>query len=456
MANSWIGRDYKRKEDHRLVTGVGEYIADIDVPGALHVKFVRSQLAHGTIDSIDTSAAKALPGVVGVWTGEDIKTEIRSLPTKVTQPLIPANYPEHWPLAVDRVKFNGEPVAVIVAEDKYVAQDAADLVVVNLSPLPVLTDPEEAMKPDAPILHPKLGTNIMFASAMTGGETEEEQLANEQNVAAIFDDAPITLKERFRTHRCGVTPLETRGAIAQWDDRKGLRVWMTTQRPHIDRLVFADHFDIPQNKVHVSAPTDQGGAFGVKAPVYREPIIIVYLSMLLRKPLRWIESREEHLMAVSQERDQIHDLEFAADENGRILALRDNIIADNGDGCEGVFWGYIMPLYGAAMVPNGYDIPNCHIHLSCPMTNKSALSPARAFGTLPGRFAVDRMVDMLAKRVGKEAADIRRLNMISKLPYDTATGTHYDYADYIKVWDKLIDHVDLPAFRKKQIGRAHV
>ncbi|NNM01234.1 MAG: xanthine dehydrogenase family protein molybdopterin-binding subunit [Gammaproteobacteria bacterium] len=448
--SGWIGKRYSRKEDKRLIIGRGEYVADIKVDNPLHVKFVRSSVAHAKITGIDTREAEKLPGVVAVLTGEDIRDEIKPLPTPPTMPLLPAHYPRHWPLAVDRVKFNGEPVAVVVAEDKYVAQDAAELVMVDYEDLPVITDPEFSLTAEAPVIHEDMDSNEMFAMNLTGGVTEEEQTTHAKRIEEIFSGAEVVIKERFRTHRCGVMPMETRGAIAEWDVHKGLRCWMSTQRPHIDRLVFADLFDIPQNKVHVSAPLDQGGAFGVKAPVYREPLMVVYLARRLGRAIRWIESREEHLMAVSQERDQIHDIELAADNNGKILALRDRIVADNGDGCEGVFWGFVMPFYGAAVLPNAYHIPDCDISIRVAVTNKSALSPARAFGTMAGRFALDRAVDLLARRVGRDPAELRRANMITELPCDVATGVHYDAGDFVKVWDKLMDHIDLPAFRREQ------
>jgi aerobic carbon-monoxide dehydrogenase large subunit len=448
--NNWIGKKFSRKEDDRLITGKGQYLADIELENCLVLKFVRSTCAHGIIKSIDTSIAEQIPGVLAIYTGEDIRDVITPLPTASTQPFLEADYPRHWPLAVDKVKFNGEPVAAVVAIDKYIAEDAIEQVIVEYEDLPVVIDPEFALTADAPVIHDEFSDNEIFKMTLTGGFTPEEQEENAKKVAAIFEQADVVVSERFRTHRCGVTPMETRGAIAKWEEQSGLQVWMTTQRPHIDRLVFSELFNIPQNKIQVSAPRDQGGAFGVKAPVYREPILLTYLSIKLGRPIKWVETREEHLMSVSQERDQIHYLELAADSDGRILALRNNIIADNGDGCEGVFWGLVMPFYGAAMVPNGYDIQNCDITITCATTNKSALSPARAFGTLPGRFAVDRAIDMLARKIGKEPADVRRLNIIKNLPYDTATGMHFDKADYVAVWDKLLEHIDLPAFRNEQ------
>lgn len=453
-AESWIGKKFARKEDRRLITGKGKYLADIHVDNCAVLKFVRSTCAHGKIKSIDTSAAENIPGVIAIYTGKDIKDRIKPLPSAATLPLLEANYPKHWPLAIDKVKFNGEPVAAVIAEDKYTAEDAVEQILVEYEDLPVVTDPEHALQKDAPVIHEEFSDNTIFKMTLTGGFTPEEQKQNSEKVNKIFETADVVVSERFRVHRCGVTPMETRGVISKWDEYAGLQVWMTTQRPHVDRIVFSEIFDIPQNMIQVSAPMDQGGAFGVKAPVYREPILIAYLSMELGRPIKWIETREEHLMSVSQERDQIHYLDLAADSEGRILALRNNIIADNGDGCEGVFWGFVMPFYGAAMIPNGYDIPNCDITVTCATTNKSALSPARAFGTLPGRFAVDRAIDMIARKVGKEAADIRKLNIIKSLPYDTATGVHYDKADYSAVLEKLVSHIDLESFRKEQNSAA--
>ena len=191
----------------------------------------------------------------------------------------------------------------------------------------------------------------------TGGATPEEQAKNDAKVQEAFDAADVVVRERFRCHRCGVTPMETRGALCLWDDADGLTAYVTTQRPHIDRLALSDILAIPAEKVRVIAPRDQGGGFGVKAPFYREPIIVAYMAQKLGRPVRWIELRQEHLMAVSQERDQIHDLEVAATKDGQLLALRDRGIGDCGDGCEGVYWGFLMPFLGAVELPNAYAWP---------------------------------------------------------------------------------------------------
>jgi len=450
VGSAWIGRAVRRKEDHRLTTGKGQFFADVKAPDALHLVFVRSEHAHARILAIDTEPAAAMPGVVCVVTGETIKDEIKPLPQPVVVPDLDANFPTFWPLAVGKAKFHGEPVAAIVARDKYIAADAAEAVRVGYEPLPYVGDMEAALAPESPIVHDGWESNEIFAKTVTGGDTPESQAENVGEVDRLFAEAEITIKQRFRMHRCGVTPLEPRGVLASWDALDGLTAHITTQRPHIDRLAMSDVLDIPTDRLRVIAPRDQGGAFGVKAPFYREAILTCYLARKLDAAVRWQETRQEHLMAVSQERDQIHDLEIAANKEGRILALRDRGIADNGDGCAGVYWGFVMPFMGAALMPNAYDLPHCDISMRVVTTNKSVLTPARSFGAFPTRFALERAIDMVARRSGLEAAEVRRANLIQQLPYVTATDLNYDSGNWIGAYDDLLARIDLPGFRKRQ------
>lgn len=450
QGEGWVGAKFNRKEDHRLTTGKGRYLADLVVPGMLHMVFVRSEHAHAKIKSIDVSAAKAMPGVVAVYTGEDIKDKIASMPQPVVVPALPAKYPQHWPLAVGRVKFHGEAVAAVVARDKYVAADAAEAVQVDYEPLPYVGDPQSALKPDAPRLHDGWEDNVIFEMSFTGGPDAVTQSQNDEEVHKIIDNADVVVKERFVCHRCGVTPMETRGALMSWDDADGLEAYITTQRPHIDRLALSDILDIPAERVRVIAPRDQGGGFGVKAPFYREPILVAYVAKTLGRPIRWVESRQEHLMVVSQERDQIHELEIAATKDGKLLAMRNRGLADCGDGCEGVYWGYLMPFLGAVEMPNAYDWPIGDVKIKVAVTNKSCLSPARAFGELPTRFAMERAIDLVAKKCGMEPAELRRKNLVKELPHTSITNEYMDSGDFVKVWDNLMKEADLPGFRKKQ------
>ncbi len=447
---AWVGAKFNRKEDHRLTTGKGRYLADLSMPGMLHLTFVRSERAHATINSIDTSEAMALPGVVAIVTGEDIKEKILPMPQPVVQPGLPAKFPKHWPLAVGKVKFHGEPIAAVVTRDKYVGADAAELIVVDYTDLPYVGDMESALESDSPIVHEGWDDNLIFEMGFTGGDTEESQAQNAAEVEEIMQTADIVVKKRFRVQRCGVTPMETRGVLASWDESDGLIAHITTQRPHIDRLALSDILEIPSEKMRIVAPRDQGGGFGVKAPFYREPILVCYLAKALGRPIKWVESRQEHLMVVSQERDQINDLEVAATKDGKLIAIRNRGIADCGDGCQGVYWGFVMPFLGAVELPNGYTWEKGDVKVKVAITNKSCLSPARAFGEFPTRFAMERAVDMVANRCGMEPAELRRKNLIPELPYTSVCGEYMDSGDFVKVFDNLLVEADLPTFRKQQ------
>ena len=446
----WIGRSLERREDLRLLTGQGEYLADLRVPDCLHLCFVRSSHAHAKIREIRLETALAMPGVVGAITGAELSKEIQGLKIPVLIPAFAATYRQYWPLAVDEVYWHGEPVAAILAQGKYVAEDAAAAVEVDYEPLPVVTDAEAALRDGAPRVYDDWDNNEIFGTSCTGDSEADEIAANDAEVEALFAKADVVLKQRFRTHRCGVCPIETRGALAIWSESDGLTVHLTTQRPHIERLALADLLELSTTEVRVVAPRDQGGGFGVKAPFYREHVVVCHLARKLARPVRWIETREEHLMTVSQERDQIHDLEIAADKEGRILALRNRGIADVGDGRQGVYWGFVMPSLGSVMLPNAYAIRRADIKLRCAVTNKACLSPSRSFGALPTRFALERGLDMLARKLGLETAVLKRRNMITDFPFTSVTGVHHDSGDYVKAWDTLLDKVDLAGFRALQ------
>ena len=446
----WIGRSLERREDVRLLTGQGEYLADLRVPDCLHLRFVRSSHAHATIRGIRLETALAMKGVVGAITGAELSKEMQGQRIPVLIPAFAANYRQYWPLAVDEVYWHGEPLAAIVAADKYVAEDAAAAVEVDYQPLPVVTDPEAALREGAPRVYADWDDNVIFGTGYTGGADADEIARNDAEVEALFAEADVVLKQRFRTQRCGACPMETRGALALWSDADELTVHLTTQRPHIERLALADLLELSTAEVRVIAPRDQGDGFGVTAPFYREHVVVCHLARKFRRPVRWIETREEHLMTVSQGRDQIHDLEIAADKEGRILALRNRGIADVGDGRQGVYWGFVMPSLGSVMLPNAYAIGQADIKLRCAVTNKTCLSPSRPFDALPTRFALERGLDMLARKLGLEPSALKRENLIADFPFTSVTGVHHGSGDYVRAWDALLDRVDLPSFRALQ------
>lgn len=446
----WMGARLPRKEDARLITGQGRFVADMALPGMLHAVFVRSDVAHARIVSIDTTAAKALPGVLCVLTGPDIKGPLKSMRQPVVTPNIVANYHDWWPLALDTVKFHGEPVALVVANDKYVAVDAAELVTVDYDPLPVVTDPEAALQPGTTQIHDAFDTNEIMNMSLGGGYDAESQRRNAEEVDRIIRSADIVVSERFKVHRTGVTPMEPRACLCDWSDADGLVAWVTTQRPHTERMALAQVLDIPAERVRVIAPRDIGGGFGVKAPFYREIPMIAHAARLLRRPVRWVESRYESLMNVGHERGQINDLEVAATKEGKLLAFRSRIVTDNGTGEVGVYWGFAMVVLGGVVMPNAYTWERADINLRSVITNKPSLTPSRAFGNFPTRFALERAIDLVAKKCGIEPSQLRRQNLIRELPYTTVTGEGYDSGDFEKVWSTLMANVDLPAFRAEQ------
>ena len=453
VEKDWLGVRLKRKEDQRLVTGNGAYLADISLRGMLHAMFVLSDSAHAKILSINTLEASKLPGVIKIYTGEDIRNKIKPMPQPVVTPNLPAEYPTFWPLAVDKVKYHGEPVALVVARDRYLAEDAAELIEIEYEDLTPVLNPESALKQGSPIVHEESESNEIFGMTFTGGLTEEDQRKNEQEVNELFEKADHVIKERFVVHRTGLTPMEPRGALCDWNESDGLTAHITTQRPHIDRLALIDILDIPGEKLRVIAPRDQGGGFGVKAPFYRENILIAFAARELKKPIKWVESREQSLMSVGQERDQINDLEIAASEDGKLLAMRNRCLADNGTGQSGVYWGFVMPFLGNIEMPNAYTWEKGHLSLKCVSTNKACLTPSRAFGHFPTRFAIERGIDLISEKLGREPSDIRRQNLVPTLPYTSITSEYYDSGDFLKVWDNLLEKADLNAFRSEQIEK---
>jgi aerobic carbon-monoxide dehydrogenase large subunit len=437
----WVGRPIRRREDPRLLVGEGKYIADLTLPGTTYLHLVRSTHAHARIRKIDTSKAENYPGVVAVVTGEEIAAAVQPILIPAIRPNLGGEMqiPTVYPLAIGKVNWVGEPVVAIVAESKYIAEDAAQLVEISYDPLPVLVDPEEAMKPDSPKIHEEWKSNIIWQGVLANGDVEK-----------AFREADFILSERFYGHRTGAAPMETRGMVATYDGFTGLTLYINSQRPHILRMAMSKIMKIPHDKLRVIAPKDVGGAFGTKAPVYREEFIVSYLAMKLKRPVKWIENRMESLMTIGQERDQIHYLELAVRKDGKILGLRDRMIADSGVGDNGVYMGFVMPWLGAAYLTNAYDIPNVHIDLSCVVTNKPCLSPSRAFGEFPSRFAMDYALHLVARELKLDPRDVFRKNIIKKFPYVSATGITHDSGDYEGAFNALIEALDYDRVKQEQ------
>lgn len=439
----WVGRSIKRKEDIALLRGRGKYLGDRPNPrGTLHVGIVRSTHAHARIRSVDLGPALTMPGVVSGFTGADIARDVPALLVDSLRPMLAGTLqvPPSPLVAVDKVVFDGEPVAVLLAQDPRLLDDALCAVQVDYEPLPAVLDPELAVSPDAPVIFDGWQDNVLY----------RETLGND--VSEAFATAEVIVEQRFEVPRTGASPMEGRGALAEWDEAEGLTIHVKVQRPHILRLAISELLDIPHHMVRVIAPHNQGGGFGTHAPISREDILISLLARKIGKPLRWTESRADAFRAgIGQERGQVHYLEIASTRDGRILGLRDRMYADSGCGNSGVYLGFVMPWLGAAYLPNSYDIPNVQVDLVCAVTNKPPLNPSRSFGELPARFAMDSLLDMLADELKMEPAELRRINMVTEFPHITATGIGYDSGDYVAGFDAVVEAIDLEAFRKVQV-----
>ncbi|MGH2703289.1 MAG: xanthine dehydrogenase family protein molybdopterin-binding subunit, partial [Actinomycetota bacterium] len=326
MSIGYVGRPIPRKEDARLLRGRGRYTGDVQLPGALEAAVLRSPFAHARIVGIDSSAAKKLDGVFDVLSAADLEGNVhpftRPFYAKVHPAVLADTGLEMRPyraplLAQEKVLRVGEPVALVLATDRYVAEDALELIEVEYDPLEVVVDPERALESDAPVVHPDFGDNVHARFRTSRGDVE-----------AAFGSAPHVLRERYHTHRNVGVPMETRGIVAEFDaGRRELMVWAANQRPHLLRTYLSEMPSLPEESVRVVCP-DMGGSFG--GGIYNEEILVAYASKRTAKPIRWIEDRGENLLNARHSRDQIHHVEVAFDDSGQVLALKDRFLVDTG------------------------------------------------------------------------------------------------------------------------------
>ncbi len=440
MNTNWVGRSVPRKEDQRLLTGEGQYVSDIVLPFMVEVGFLRSPHAHARIRRIDASKAKALRGVIDVKTGKDFE-HLGPILTDLSVPNLPGatKRPSFGPMPVDEVGYVGDLVAVVVGKDRYVVEDAVRRIDVDYEPLPAVLDAEAGLRENAPLVYPEWGDNVVYRQKFSAGDAD-----------AAFRAADLVVAERFRGPRSGASPMEPRASLATWSRAEGLTIWMTTQRSHIKRHLLAEYFKVPDSKIRVIAPKDVGGGFGVKAPLYREDIVVCALAMMLGRPVKWTENRQENLAVIGQERDQIHDLSMALAKDGKILAVRDRILTDCGDARVPIYVSFSMPWLGMMYLTNAYDIPSVDIDLVCVVTHKPGLTPSRAFGSFVPRFAIDRIVDIAARKLAIDPVEIRRRNAIDRYPYTTATGVYCDCGDFPGALDKATAAIGYQEFRAQQ------
>ena len=433
-----IGQPFKRVEDPRLITGEGRYVDDVQLPRMCYAAILRSPYAHARIRNIDASKALQTPGVVTVITGKDILGKIGPLPC-AAHPVPEMKMPTHYALAVNKVYFVGHPVAVVVAEDRYLARDALDLIEVDYEELPPVTDPQKALQPDAPIIHEDLGTNLAFEWKIEGGDVD-----------AAFAQAEVIVRQEFVNQRLIPVPMEPRCVLAEWDaGNRLLTIWTSTQIPHLVRSLVAGMLNLPENHVRVIAP-DVGGGFGQKLQVYVEEALMGYLAMTLDRPVKWTETRRENFMASIQGRDQIGVMELALKRDGTILGLRYEVIAD-----MGAYYQLLtpaIPTLTGLMLCGAYKIPAVRMTKKAVFTNKMCTDAYRGAGRPEATFLLERMMDLAAKELGMDPAEIRRKNFIppDAFPYTTPHGITYDSGNYEAALNRALELVEYEKWRKEQ------
>ncbi|MGH2848146.1 MAG: xanthine dehydrogenase family protein molybdopterin-binding subunit [Thermoleophilaceae bacterium] len=433
-----VGTALKRKEDPRMITGSGRYTDDIVVAGMLYASIVRSPEAHAAVASIDTSAARERAGVVAVLTGEEIAGDFAGPMAMVwAPPGVEIKTPECWPLARGEVKHVGDPVAVVVATSKGAAADAAEDVIVEYDAKPVVVDPEAALEDGAPLVWDSFGTNRTHEWAISGGDFD-----------AAAAEAEVTVEHRFVNHRTSGAPIEPRCSIGE-PRGDGLVLHSTTQVPHIARFVLGGVLGVPEDKLRVIAP-DVGGGFGAKLQVYPEEALVLALAKRLGRPVKWTETRSEHMTTSHHGRDQINHVTLTAKRDGTVTGCRARIVADLG--AYQLLLTPFIPTLGFPVMGGCYKFPAIDLHFTGVFTNKMCTDAIRGAGRPEATYWIELMMDRLADELGMDRLELRRRNFVRKedFPYETALGIVYDSGDYHGTLDKLLASFDLDAFRAEQ------
>ena len=443
-----VGERVKRREDPRLIQGRATYVDDVKIVGMQHIAFKRSDIAHGRIRSIDVSAAAALDGVEAVFTGAQIATMLEPLPIATPFPS-----PPHRAVAVDVVRYAGEPVAVVVARDRYVARDAADAIRVEYDPLAVVVDPELAMKGTPTVIHDAFPNNLAVALVPSGtGVSADGKTVDDSAIDRAFAEADVVISQRMVNHRLVPNPIEPRGVVAHFEPGKGtLTIWSSTQNPHILRSLVAAMTGLGQNQVRAIAP-EVGGGFGSKINIYPEEYVAAVLSKHLELPVKWIEERSEGFVATTHGRDIIAYVELAARRDGKVLGLKLRLIADIG--AYNMLLTAAIPTLTMMMANASYDIPAIRTTLTEVFTNKTPTDAYRGAGRPEATYFVERAMDMLAHELKIDPAEVRRKNFIpsAKFPYATQMGAVYDSGDYEKALNRALEAADWNSLKAQRDG----
>jgi carbon-monoxide dehydrogenase large subunit len=447
-----IGKRVKRVEDPRLLTGGALFVDDVDLPNMLHAAFFRSDYAHARIKNIDTSQAKTIPGVVGVYTAEDMGDAWEPGPPLVSPPPtlenVTFNSRRQVPLVKDKVKHAGEIIAVVVAESRYIAEDAVEEIYVDYEPLPAVVDLEKCLEPGSTLVHEDLDSNLAAHLIQQKGDYEKARAA-----------ADLVINKRFHLDRGAAAAMENRGLVVDWNEKdQHLMVWDATQSPIPIRNGMASRLGLRTHQVRVVAPF-VGGGFGPKIMMfYAEEMVLPWLTMQLKRPVKWIEDRRENFYATTQERQQIHEVEMALSKEGRILGIKQKIIHDTGAYDP---YGLTTPLNTQSHSMGGYDVENYYSELTVVFTNKTIVTPVRGAGRPQGIFIVERMLDFAARELKMDPRDIRRLNFIppEAFPYNheiidqAFTDLVFDSGNYLPAYNKALEKIGYDNFIQEEQPR---
>jgi aerobic carbon-monoxide dehydrogenase large subunit len=452
MGAKYFGASVRRKEDPRYLRGEGRFVDDIKLPGLLHVAFVRSPHAHARITAIRTEAARRLPGVAHVFTFANLERWMKPLPLFGAIPpglaaRVTVSMRQIGQLAMcrDEARHVGEIVAMVLASSRAVAEDGCELVEADYEPLPVLADVMAAEQPGAPVLYPEWGDNVALSFKTGFGDVE-----------AALREADARVRERFVIPRYVGMPIETRGVVAQWDPRDGsLTTWNSTQVVHFVQQGLVAALGLPPHKIRVVAP-DVGGGFGTKANGYPEDLLIPAAAIAARRPVKWTEDRREHMMGSAHARAQVHDIEIAARRDGTMLAVRDRIWVDLGAYNS---WGIVLPYNTVAHLLGPHRVPNLDVECRGVVTNKTPNAPYRGAGRPEAVFAMDRIVDCLARELRMDPAELRRRNYLSEadmpyelhIPYRDGNPLVYDSGDFRAGLEAALRAVGYEALRAEQV-----
>ena len=432
-----VGARITRVEDPRFLTGRGQYVDDLRLPGMLEVAFVRSTEAHAGIRAIDIAATTRIPGVVGVYTARELDGIARPIRARNSSPGY--NECDTPVLASGKVRMVGEPVAAVVAETRYHAEDGAAAVTVDYERLPVITTIEAALAAGAPAIHEDIPDNLFNSFQASSGDVD-----------AAFDEAHEIVELELRAQRYGAVALEGRAVVASYDGSEGrLSVWLSSQVPHLVRTGLSRFLGLPENKIRVVSP-DVGGGFGPKCVLYQEDVALGAITRILGAPVKWTSDRTEDLQTTVHGREQIHRIRAGATEEGQVTVVEVEIHASNGAYAPWPFTAALDSGQAAENVTGPYAIPNYRCRVNAVITNKAPMGPYRGVGRVMACFSMERVMDELARRLRIDPLEVRRRNVVRHFPHTTAMGLRFESGDYVRSLDLLREHVGYDELRAQQ------